>query len=746
MLSTLPDDAPAPVAIHVGGRCNNNCAFCAANLGRPSRSGAEIGADCVAAARRGAAALDVGGGELTAHPEVRGILRVLKRIRLPWSLDTNGRLFSADGVAAAFAGAGMGEARVSVHGPEGIHDALSGVAGSHAQAAAGIAALRAEGVRVGVSTVLTLPLVRGCAPEAFAAEVAALGVRELTCRPVCLEPELDDRWDELVPDLASLLAWAAGLTRAFDGTVRVHGIDEALLPEVGHLRFRPGEPVEGFDVESCAFRARTRAPPSGIDGLIERDGDAYRLWHLETPAPEPMQLAARLNHGQVWRAREAGAPVPLALSPRCGECHRLHECPAVYERAGDATPPVPAPREGEVELLTREIWLVDRGAEPPARPAPLEPAAVLRALREDGLVPLSYEQPSSERRQPFRARLAPRDEVDDPLARVRHQGVSLQVTESCMCRCVMCNLANYYKTPLMPLPRILRTLEEAALLGVRLADLFGGEVTLRKDLFQLVRTVRWLGMECMFITTGYYLTPEMVDRLADAGADRIVVSIDGSRPEIHDGIRRLPGIFERAVAALRALADAGALEAFASTVILSENLWDLPDLVRQSARLGITKHEFFLPISGPVSSTVPRWPTPDEMESLLDEILPEMEEVARETGVEIDFRPELRKWTLPREEMIGMISSGVYNLHAHDPASRCQAPGFNLFVTVNGNVYPCDMPALFHRDAALGNVGESSLLEVVTSDAMRAFTARAGHHEGCRMCVGRYEALGEVGG
>ncbi len=746
MLPAPVHSVPVRAAVRVGGRCNSDCAFCAANSSWAIRAGTEIGADLAAAARAGARALDLGGGELTAHPELRAILRMLKRVGLPWTLATNGRLFSVEGVARAFAEAGLTAAEVSLHGPPPIDDAVANVP-SYAQKTAGMGALRAAGVRVRVSTVVTRPLVEGASPEAFAAEVAALGIDEVTLRAVELEPELEERWDALVPELAATATWMADFRRAFRGTVRVLGVDEALLPAVGHLRFGPGELVPDFDVERCPYRARARTAGAGLDGLLVADGETVRLWRLEGQAPEPVLLAARLNQGQVWRTRAAGAPQPLVLARPCRECHRLPGCPALFEVASEpAELPLPQPREGLVEHLTREIWLVEPGAPPPWRPGPLEPAVLLRALRADGWVPVSYEQPSGERRQPFRARVVRREEVLEPLVAARHAGVSLQVTESCMCRCVMCNLVGYFKTPMMSLPRALRTLEEAALLGVELADLFGGEVTLRKDLFQLIRAVRWLGMECMFITTGYYLTPDLVARLAEAGVNRVVVSIDGSRPEIHDAIRQLPGLYERAVRGLGALAQGGRFEAFASTVVLSENLWDLPELVRQSARLGIRKHEFFLPVSGPVSSTLPRWPTRDEMESLLDDILPEMEEVAREAGVEIDFRPELRRWELPREEAIGMVTSGLYNIHARDEASRCRAPGFNLFIAVNGNVYPCDMPALIHRDTALGNVGEASLLDIVTSEAMRAFAARAGHYDACRMCVGRYEALGPAAG
>jgi len=437
------------------------------------------------------------------------------------------------------------------------------------------------------------------------------------------------------------------------------------------------------------------------------------------------------------------------------------------ERAGTAEGMTQVLKEclsGSVLLAApvREAWLLAPGAAMPRRPFPVDPVQWMKTWGGAGLVPVRYDLPSSERRGPFVVELTGASRADPVLARP-HRGISLQITEACMCRCIMCNIVGYFKTPMMPLPRILRTLTEAGLLGIGLVDLFGGEVTLRKDLPALLDQVRWLGMDSMFITTGYYVDRAFVRRLAKAGVKRVVVSIDGSRPEIHDPIRQLPGLWERAVKAMRALAAESSIETFASTVILSQNLADLPALIRLSAKCGIRKHEFFLPISGPVSSTLPRWPTPDEAARFLDEILPEMTKVASDRDVTIDFRPEVRSWPTDRQRTLEQISSGQYNVHQKPGGTNrtrtgkakgrlpkntggadtllCQAPGFNLFVTVNGNVYPCDMPALISRDTALGNLADTGLAVLVSGDRMRDFLARAGHHPGCRMCVGRYEAV-----
>ena len=752
------------------------------------------------ALRRGTTTLHFTRGELTCLPGLERLLRLLRKADANWSLATNARLFAVAANARTFANAGLSAAAVSLHGPCSVHEALTGTEG-FAQTVAGIGNLVAAGVDVWVHVLVTELLLREDQPEEFARLIAELGVTEVVLRGH-MDGSAPD--EQSLPDLDACASWTSRFAAASGPFLHIttDGLPQG-TGETGHLFYTPGRQLKDFNLTRCPYRRKERRLPCGHEGVILREERDYRLWKCrQVGVAGSVLLNAKLNHAQVWLAGRSGTR-PLILSDECRTCPRLHECPACFEPdVRECPPPALEPAstarsqdrlgsvqnqadrtevddapgwQGEktrhiedmarrnnaarwdaataectdlfldrplsVSCLVREVWLVAPGVELPRRPFPDDPVQMLRHHRTKGLVPLSYVLPSEVERRPFAAMLARGEEAGRFFAQ-HHEGVSLQVTESCMCRCVMCNIVGYFKRPLMPLPEILGTLEQCGLLGMRLADLFGGEVTLRKDLLPLIRFVRRLGMDCMFITTGYYITPAYVRHLKEAGLNRVVVSIDGSRPEIHDSIRQLPGIYNRAVRAMRCLAAEKSIETFASTVILSENLHDLPDLVRLSGRLGIRKHEFFLPITGPVSSTAPRWPDADEAALLFDEIIPAVEEAAKELGMTTDFRPEIRGWSMPRSEAISMVSSGNYNLHAGNPRSRCMAPGWNLFITVNGNVYPCDMPSVISKESALGNLGRGSLLEIVTSTAMQEFAARAGHYQACRMCVGRYEAMG----
>ena len=92
-------------------------------------------------------------------------------------------------------------------------------------------------------------------------------------------------------------------------------------------------------------------------------------------------------------------------------------------------------------------------------------------------------------------------------------------------------------------------------MGLRRVSLIGGEVFLRRDWAQIVSALTAQGIRVNVITNGYLFTPELLDILKSAAVESVSVSLDGPR-DIHDRGRQT-GSYDRAVAAIRALAGAG---------------------------------------------------------------------------------------------------------------------------------------------------------------------------------------------
>jgi MoaA/NifB/PqqE/SkfB family radical SAM enzyme len=99
--------------------------------------------------------------------------------------------------------------------------------------------------------------------------------------------------------------------------------------------------------------------------------------------------------------------------------------------------------------------------------------------------------------------------------------------------------------------------QDLRLAGCLVIDLFGGEPTLRSDLFEIIARAKSYGFIVSLETNGYVVDQAYMNNLVAAGLDQIYLSLDDYRAENHDRTRRRNGSFDRAVRALELGARAG---------------------------------------------------------------------------------------------------------------------------------------------------------------------------------------------
>ncbi|MBN2568646.1 MAG: radical SAM protein [Deltaproteobacteria bacterium] len=130
--------------------------------------------------------------------------------------------------------------------------------------------------------------------------------------------------------------------------------------------------------------------------------------------------------------------------------------------------------------------------------------------------------------------------------------VQLTVTNRCQCNCVHCGVSKLRKVikgePTVA--QINSMFRDFKLAGCLLVDLFGGEPTLRRDLFDIIILAKSYGFRVSLETNGYVIDSAYMERLCASGLDQIYLSLDDYRAEYHDKTRRKRGCFERAVHAL----------------------------------------------------------------------------------------------------------------------------------------------------------------------------------------------------
>lgn len=121
----------------------------------------------------------------------------------------------------------------------------------------------------------------------------------------------------------------------------------------------------------------------------------------------------------------------------------------------------------------------------------------------------------------------------------------------------------------------------------------GGEVTIRKDLPELVAHARDAGFQLIQIqTNGRMLAAEKIlDRLIAAGATEFSPAIHGPNARIHDELTRAPDSFRQTVKGVVNVRKRG-LPVLINSVITQANYRYLPEMARLFLRLGVSQYQF----------------------------------------------------------------------------------------------------------------------------------------------------------
>jgi len=163
--------------------------------------------------------------------------------------------------------------------------------------------------------------------------------------------------------------------------------------------------------------------------------------------------------------------------------------------------------------------------------------------------------------------------------------VSYEVTLSCNCNCLHCDLGGLIKDEKQIKP------EEYGDLTQRLkplaAQISGGEPLLRKDIAAIVKAIKQSGVKyVILVTNGALLNESNYLQLREAGVDQFSVSLDF--PDVrHDEFRRRPGLYKRLEQTLPRLAKIGFQDIILNTAITKDNLREIVPLTKKAAEWGV---------------------------------------------------------------------------------------------------------------------------------------------------------------
>ena len=173
--------------------------------------------------------------------------------------------------------------------------------------------------------------------------------------------------------------------------------------------------------------------------------------------------------------------------------------------------------------------------------------------------------------------------------------IAWEVTRSCTLACKHCRAEAHPE----PYPGELDTAEAKALIdtfpevGKPIIIFTGGDPMMRPDVYELVAYAHAKGLPCAFSPNGTLITPELAEKIRDAGVDRVSISIDGADAASHDDFRGVPGAFDASLRGIGFLKQAGVPFQINTTVTRS-NLHSFKDIFQLCERLGAAAWHIFL--------------------------------------------------------------------------------------------------------------------------------------------------------
>lgn len=280
----------------------------------------------------------------------------------------------------------------------------------------------------------------------------------------------------------------------------------------------------------------------------------------------------------------------------------------------------------------------------------------------------------------------------------------IAVTYRCNARCSMCDFPARAGRGEYGTDRMKSIIDDFAALGIDNIAFTGGEPMLRNDIFDLIAHAKSRGALAQMATNALMLDQAAAERLVAAGLDALTISIDGATAEVHDGIRGVPGAFDRAIAAARHVLAArkklgSGLVLSLSAVIVPANIQQLSGIVALARKLGADNVSFF---SAEGCADVGAFFTAEEREAIVG---------------------SLGRFLRRRKEF-GIIDNSdaclrllMEKYRGGKPRISCLAGYASIFADCYGDVFPCYMA--LNRGAPMANIETTPLRELWESPHYR---------------------------
>jgi MoaA/NifB/PqqE/SkfB family radical SAM enzyme len=309
------------------------------------------------------------------------------------------------------------------------------------------------------------------------------------------------------------------------------------------------------------------------------------------------------------------------------------------------------------------------------------------------------------------------------------------ITSQCNCKCSFCELGienKYNPAEEVTTERAFEIVHELKEIGVKYVTFSGGEVFLRKDIWDIIKELKTNGFKVGIVSNGLLLNSLSKEKIEfmNQYLDTLVISIDSSIPSEHNMFRNTPQLFELIMKGIIKLQLQGFKNITFESIIMSQNYKRIPELIQLTKDIGIRKI-MFRPIN--IISNFPQLSKVSNKNEFADydveEIIKYIDlgiEKAKKLKVDTDLMFN-RKWITEYFKNL-KVKDGFF----HDKVMKnyfCFIPFAYVIINYNGGLLPC---LLLNEK---GNIREGCLKEErKKADGIREQLGRREFFDICNCC------------
>jgi radical SAM protein with 4Fe4S-binding SPASM domain len=304
----------------------------------------------------------------------------------------------------------------------------------------------------------------------------------------------------------------------------------------------------------------------------------------------------------------------------------------------------------------------------------------------------------------------------------RAYSVSWNLTQRCNLHCAHCYMSATSAadtTGELTTAECQRVIDEIAQVNPEaLLILTGGEPLIRKDIFDLASYASDQGFTVVLGTNGVMLREAEARRMRQSGIQGASISLDSVDAQRHDAFRRLPGAWDGAIRATKALNNEG-LDFSIHTSITTWNASEMLAMIDLARDLGARVLNFFFLVQTGRGADLTDI-TADQYEHLLGAIAQAQGVGSPDSGLSSNRTED--PWSVPTGHSGDMVIRAKCAPHLRriiyerDPQSpllqnyaqgSCPAGKYYCRITPTGDITPCP-----YMPVAVGNLRQQSFAEI----------------------------------